>query len=281
MTSDAPGDGDLVAYIDGELSQEARECVEVAIAMDAQVAARVVALSQTTIGLRKAFDPLLSAAPVARMLESLGEPPFETPPAKLHATRKAGGMGRRWMLAASVAVFALGGLADHLAFAPRPPSVGMVAGHWRDIVASYVRLYTPETLLNLPDDPALRARELATVGGAIGLRLEPESVELADIALKQAQILRYDKTPLAEINYLDPHYGPMTLCIIPSSLPAAAPRSEIRRGLNVSYWNDGHHGFMVIGAQPASNLMAIAKTLTGRFTETLDGQHDKGNDVKL
>jgi anti-sigma factor RsiW len=266
VSSHMPDDADLVAYLDGELSPDERARVEAAVATDPAVAGRVLALSETTIGLRQAFDPLLSAAPTARMLAALGEPTAEPRPTASDVARKSGSPARRrWLVAASVALFVLGGLADHLVLSPRAPSMATETGHWRDIVANYVRLYTSETFANAPDDPALQARELATVGNAIGLRLEPAATELADIPMKQAQLLRYDQKSLAEINYVDPRYGPMSLCIIASSEPAAAPKSEVRRGLNVSYWNDGQHGFMVIGALPAAELAAIADTLTGRF----------------
>jgi anti-sigma factor RsiW len=265
VSSHLPDDADLVAYLDGELSPDERARVEAAVATDPGVAGRVLALSQTTIGLRKAFDPLLSAAPTARMLAALGEPKAEPRPPASEVTRRSGSPTRRWLVAASLALFVLGGLADHLVLSPRAPSMATETGHWRDIVASYVRLYTSETFANIPDDPALQARELATVGNAIGLPLEPATTELADIPMKQAQLLRYDQKSLAEINYLDPRYGPMSLCIIASTEPATTPKPEVRRGLNVSYWNDGQHGFMVIGALPAADLAAIADTLTGRF----------------
>lgn len=281
MSSHMPDDADLVAYLDGELSPDERARVEAAVATDPRVAGRVLALSQTTIGLRRAFDPLLSAAPTARMREVLGIPRVESPPAASDVVRKSDRPGRRWLLAASVSLFVLGGLADHLVLSAHAPTVAMERGHWRDIVASYVRLYTSETFANIPDDPALQARELATVGSAIGLRLDPATAQLADLPMKQAQLLQYDQKSLAEINYLDPRYGPMSLCIIASAEPAAAPKSEMRRGLNVSYWNDGQHGFMVIGALPAANLMAIADTLTDRFRNLKDGQNDNENNVKL
>ena len=266
MTSDTPRDEDLVAYLDDELSLKERAWVEAAMATNEHVAARVLALSRATVGLREAFDPLLLEAPMARMLASLGEPPTGVLATPTRGKAKDARLSRRLMIAASIVLVALGAIGDHVAMSPRLTAPGAAdSGHWRDIVASYVRLYTPDTFANLRDDSALRARELASVGQAVGLHLEPGMVDLADIDLKQAQILRYDQTPLAEINYLDPHFGPMSLCVVPSNRPAAAPQSEVRRGLNVSYWNDGRHGFMIIGAAPAANLSGIAKTLAHRL----------------
>jgi anti-sigma factor RsiW len=259
MMSDSPTDLELVAYIDGELNREDKARVELAVAGDERIAMRLAALSGTTFGIRKAFAPLLSEAPVAKMLASLGESPTRIEPKPVQTVRTVTTHGRRWMIAAGLALVALGGLSDHLAFVPNPITGRENSGHWRDIVASYVRLYTPETFANTSDDWALQTRELQTVGQAIGLHLAPKIIVLSDLTFKQARILQYDSTPIAEIDYLDPYNGPLSLCIMPSNEPRSLPQPEIRRGLNVSYWNDGDHAFMVIGAQPASYLGEVAR----------------------
>lgn len=164
-------------------------------------------------------------------------------------------------MAASLALLLLGGLGDHLAFVPKPSVQESPSGHWRDIVASYVRLYTPETFANVSDDAAAQTRQLQVVGQAMGLPLNVQRVAVPGLQFKQAQLLQYDATPIAELNYIDPHYGPMSLCIIPSDASPAAPEAEIRRGLNVSYWSDGDLAFMVIGAQPSSDLERLADRL--------------------
>ncbi|MCB8883643.1 hypothetical protein ACELLULO517_25565 [Acidisoma cellulosilytica] len=261
MTVQTPTDPELVAYVDGELSQDDRARVELAMAYDPQIAARMAALSGATFGMRKAFAPLLSEAPVEKMLSSLGDIPTKVAPRPVQTVNKTAGGGRRWMIAAGLALVVLGGLGDHLAFAPKPVAVAENSGHWRDIVASYVRLYTPETFANVSDDAALQARQLQTVSRAMGLHLDPKTIAFAGLQFKQAQLLQYDATPIAELNYLDPQYGPMSLCIMPSDAAPSAPEAEMRRGLNVSYWNDGHRSFMVIGAQPASYLGEVARRL--------------------
>jgi anti-sigma factor RsiW len=261
MTPDTPTDIELVAYIDGEMTQQDRARVELAMAQDEGIGLRIAALSGTTFGMRKAFAPLLSEAPVEQMLASLAGIPTKAEPQPAQIATKASGGGRRWMIAASLALVALGGLGDHLAFAPKPVAVAGDSGHWRDIVASYVRLYTPQTFANVSDDTTLQTRQLQTVGRAMGLHLDPKTIAFAGLQFKQAQLLQYDATPIAELNYLDPQYGPMSLCIMPSNAAPSAPEAETRRGLNVSYWNDGHRAFMVIGAQPASFLGEVARRL--------------------
>jgi hypothetical protein len=269
--SDSPTDLELVAYIDGELSQEDRARVESAAARDERIAMRLAALSATTFGMRKAFTPLLSEAPVARMLASLGESPTGVEPKPVQTARTVMPLGRRWMIAASLTLLALGGLGDHLAFAPSPVAGMETSGHWRDIVASYVRLYTPETFANTPVDWEIQRRELQTVGHALGLGLTPKIGEVSGLNFKQARLLQYDSTPIAEIDYLDPYNGPLSFCIMPSNEPRLSPQAEMRRGLNVSYWNDGHHAFMVIGAQPASYLGEVARSLASALVPESKG----------
>lgn len=265
MMSETPTDMELVAYIDGELSQDERARVEFAMAGDEGIAVRLAALSGATFGVKKAFIPLLSEAPVDRMLASLDDIATKGVQTPARTAGNVAAFGRRGMIAAGLALVVLGGVGDHLVFAPRPASDTTGSGHWRDIVASYVRLYTPETFANVSDDTALQTRQLQTVGSAMDLRLDTKSVAYAGLQFKQAQLLHYDQTPIGELNYLDPTYGPMSLCIIPSSAAPSAPEAETRRGLNVSYWNDGHRAFMVIGLQPPSYLAKVAQ----RFGTTL------------
>lgn len=251
-------DEDLVAYLDNELAPSDRAAVERAAAADGAIAARLAELQRQPADLRDAFAALLLEAPAARLKGTLNS---------LDATGHGKkGWTRRHLIAASIVLLMVGGLADHALAPLRHALLPQDTGHWRDIVASYVRLYTSETLSNIPDDPSLRAHELAEVGSIIGLRLNPEAVSLPGIVLKRSQILQYDAMPLAEINYLEVHGGPMALCIVPSSQPARGPRLEVRRGLNVAYWNDGHHGFMVIGRQPQASLAQIAQSLARRIS---------------
>ena len=281
MTTDTPKDQEFVAYLDGELSQEDRARVKLAVANDPRAAARLAALSETTAGMRKAFAPLLHEAPVAKMLASLGDLPTKIEPKPAPAAAETRGAGRRWMIAASLALITLGGLGDHLAFAPGFMDDADNQGHWRKIVASYVRLYTSETFANVPDDAVVQARELLTVGRAMGLRLAPANVALSGMEFKQAQLLRYDGAPLAELNYLDPRYGPLSLCVVRSNAPPAAPQAETLRGLHVSYWNDGHRGFMVIGAQPEAYLAEVARLLGSTLASTPAEQDLNNNGIKL
>jgi anti-sigma factor RsiW len=259
-------DEDLVAFLDNEMAPEERAAVEQAAATDAEVAARLAAIQGQPGALRDAFAPVLLEAPTARLGHMLDSLVVDG------SGLRARGMGKSWtrrqVLAASVALVVAGGLADHAVVSLSSVLAPQDSGHWRDVVASYARLYTPETLSGIPDDPPLRAHELAEVGSIVGLQLNPKTISLPGLVLKRSQSLQYDTVPLAEINYLDAKGRPLALCIVPSHQVPKGPQLEIRRGLNVAFWNDGHHGFMVIGRQSSTDLADIAHTLAGRINTT-------------
>ena len=58
--------------------------------------------------------------------------------------------------------------------------------------------------------------------------------------------------------------GPMALCIVRSDAGPKAPDLESRKGLNVVYWLNGTHAFMLIGHAPAGRMTAIAFDVRGR-----------------
>jgi hypothetical protein len=138
---------------------------------------------------------------------------------------------------------------------------------WREAVAQYLTLYTTETLASVPDDGALRRRELTTVADRLHIALTPEVLALPDLPLKRAQIFAYDDRPLGQIGYLDPASGPMALCITPGTGAGPDPtlREERRQGFNVVFWATAEHRLMLIGRAPFERLRALASTLAGRL----------------
>jgi anti-sigma factor RsiW len=77
--------------------------------------------------------------------------------------------------------------------------------------------------------------------------------------------LQYDGKPLAQIAYLDPETGPMALCIVASDAGLREPDLESRKGMNVVYWSNATHAFMLIGHAPADRMSGIADAVRGRI----------------
>ncbi|MGO4437727.1 anti-sigma factor family protein [Rhizobium sp. RAF56] len=245
----------LVAYIDGELSDTERAEVEAVINGDRRAAARLDHLARSRLPFREAFEPLLSAAPTEkldRMLSSI--PPASAPKAVF---------GRRGFLAAAAFVVAgiavdrtLIGISSRLA---KPDE----SAEWRAVVAEYLALYTSDTLSAPAGDRAAQAKELSVVGAKLGMTLTPETVALPGVDFRRAQVLQYDGKALAQIVYLHPETGPMALCMVMSDAGASPPDAERRRGMNVVYWSNATHAFMLIGHSPIDELQTLADHARG------------------
>jgi anti-sigma factor RsiW len=257
-----PLDEMLVAFIDGELDPAESGKIEELIRTDKRVAERFDVLSSSNLPFRDAFESMLAAAPTAKLEAMLSSIPV----ARQREVRRAG-MGRRGFLGAAAACLIAGIAVDRAAInighrIARPDE----GSEWRAVVAEYLALYTSDTLSASPGDRAAQAAQLNDVGSRLGLALTPEAVALPGAEFRRAQTLEYDGKPLAQIAYLDSDGEPMALCIVPSDKPAAAPDTELRRGMNVVYWSNAGHAFMLIGHGSAERMMVLADSVRGRLT---------------
>ncbi|MBN8950260.1 MAG: Fis family transcriptional regulator [Rhizobium sp. 60-20] len=249
-----PTDEQLTAFIDGELDAVERERIERLIADDEHVAERFDFLSRSTLSFSEAFQPMLAEAPAAKLDAMLAA----IPPSKKNKVWAAG-IGRRGFLTAIAASFVAAVAIDravigigHRLSKPDEDS------EWRAAVAEYLSLYTADTLSAPAGDHAQQVAQLNGVGAKLGLPLTPDVIAMPDVEFKRAQILNYDGKPLAQIAYLDPESGPMALCIVQSAKGAAAPDMENRRGMNVVYWSNATHAFMLIGHAPIDRMQQLA-----------------------
>jgi hypothetical protein len=167
-------------------------------------------------------------------------------------------------MAAGIALLLAGGLGDRFVLSPLLGEKEVSVG-WRDLVAQYMTLYTPETLADIPANLDRQAAELASVGNRLGLNLAPVLASLSDAELKRSQILQYDGSPLGQITWLDPRYGPMALCVVKAGGSDSPMQHETRLGLRAVFWRQGGHGFMLIGKMPADLLEARASKLQSRL----------------
>lgn len=246
MTHTTPvSDELLVAYLDGELEARQHRLIADQVSTNPALAARVEALQCADLPFKAAFEAMLDQAPSERlqaMLKAL--PPVQAP-----------ALSRRRFLAVAAGFAVAGVVADRVFMSwPRAES----GQGWRASVAEYMALYTPQTLENLSTDPASQAAQLRSVGAQLGLPLTLGAVELPGAEFRRAQILDYDGALIGQLTYLDPRHGPLALCITASKRGAQPVATEQRRGLNVVYWANLSHGFMLIGRNPFDDLQAMA-----------------------
>lgn len=255
-----PSDEELTAFIDGELPAEQAARIEALIRSDEQVAERLEFLSRSSLPFGEAFAPLLAAAPRERLEAMLAAVPERQPARPASITRR----GFFGALAASV----VAGIVVDRAFIGIGRSLSQKdeGSEWRAVVAEYIALYTPETLAGPVPAADAQTAQLARLDDKLGLSLSPEAISLPGIDFKRAQLLQYDSKPLAQIAYLDPETGPMALCIVASDAGRREPDLENRKGMNVVYWSNATHAFMLIGHAPADRMSEIADAVRGKIT---------------
>jgi anti-sigma factor RsiW len=248
--SSPPSDEILVAYLDDQLDSDQREAVDELISSNTAVAARLEQFRLGSLPFRDAFDSMLNAAPNDRLQAMLQALPAST---QAHS-----GMSRRGFLATAASFIIAGVVADRL-------FMGWHAAEsedgWRASVAEYMALYTPQTLENLSSDPQSHAEQLASVGAQLGLSLDPRIVTLPGAEFRRAQILDYENLLIGQLTYLDPRHGPLALCITTSKEGLVKLSSEERMGLNVVYWSNNLHAFMLIGRNPFEDLQIMARSV--------------------
>lgn len=232
----------LVAWLDNELSPAERAEVELRLSYDSYLIARLAFLERSSLPFKKAFEPLLDAAPLEELKKHLHAP--DSPK-----------VSRRSLIAAAISFLALGIIGDRAFLHFTEP-----AENWRSLVAQYMALYTPETLAEDPTPQALET-QLRTTGAQLGIPFASAKLVLPGAALKNARVLAYDERRIAQITWLDAHSGPLALCITANSAPPSVAKSEQRLGMNIVYWADKTHSFMVIGHSSPEEMSKIAGQL--------------------
>ncbi|GAK28441.1 anti-sigma factor family protein [Serratia liquefaciens] len=246
MSSAYATDELLVAYLDNQLDPQQRHRLEQRLAGEPALAERLSLLERSSLPFKQAFAPLLDEAPVHRLHSTLPLA-VSSPP---HA------ISRRGLIAAAVGFLALGIAGDRAYLQLSQPD-----DNWRALVAQYMALYTPETLAGFEDSAAQIAAQLQHTGDRLAIALSMPKLVLKGAELKNARVLAYDDRRIAQLTWLDAQYGALALCIIQQPGKPQPPESERRQGMNVVYWSDTRHSFMLIGHNPAVDMARLASQL--------------------
>ena len=251
MSSTYAADELLVAYLDNQLEPRQRQLLEQRLIDEPALAERLSLLARSSLPFKQAFAPLLDEAPVQRLRAA----------APLTAPVPQRGVSRRSLIAAAVGFLALGIAGDRAYLQLNQPE-----DNWRGLVAQYMALYTPETLADIDDTAAQLAHQLQQTGDRLGIALSLPKLMLSGAELKNARVLAYDDRRIAQLTWLDAQFGALALCIVQQPGKPQSTQSERRRGMNVVYWADGRHGFMLIGHNPAPEMAALAERLQRSLT---------------
>jgi anti-sigma factor RsiW len=262
MNPNIPTDEELTAFIDGELPVADSEQLARLIENDETIAERVAFLAGASLPLAEAYAPLLDDAPRDRLRAMLDTVPSSAP-SEPDTGRQP--LVTRRVLAAMAASIVAGVLLDR-ALLTFDRSETPESSDWRSAVADYIALYTAETLAGPAPDLDAQMLQLSHFNGDLGLSLSPGTVALPGAEFRQAQLLRYNDHPLAQLLYLDPQTGPVALCIVASKSGVSTPETESRKGMNVVYWSDGTHAYMLIGHTSTGRMAEMAQAVRSRMT---------------
>jgi anti-sigma factor RsiW len=269
-----PTDADLVAFLDGELECARAEWMASWLSRDSELRQRLTLLAGGGGTLRESFAALLAEAPEAKLKAMLLALPGYGSGALAEAERRTSRPMRSWprlaLLAAGIVLLLAGAAAER--FLPRLREAAGIEvasdrdDDWRQAVAEYMSLYTPETLSSIPEDAIPKERELAVVGEKLGIGLPLAKISLPGLALKRAQLLKYDGSPLGQIAYLDPKDGVLALCIYADDHKDRVQGTEQRAGLNIVHWASHGRAFMLVGHKAMPELQELASLLSQRLT---------------
>lgn len=239
----------LQAYLDGTLDGETCKALEAAVEADPALEHRLITLDPFGPALKEIFEPL----PGEDRLGPLADPP------KIE-TGQASPKYRPLALVAALAGLAAFGLTFWLT---RPDAL-----NWREQVAIYQALYSPETISQLDTAPDVLDAQFARAEAKLGRSLQREKLaELPGLELKRAQILSLGGTPLVQIVFADPEGLPIAFCILQGdALPGEkGVTRETLSGLATAHWGDGEYGYMLVGGNSDADLEQNLGALTGLF----------------
>ena len=266
-----PADARLIALLDGTLAAEERAALLARIDIDPALQARLDRIERGGRLIVPAFEALQAEAPRAR-LEDLLASAIVTDETRRVLERPQTRALRfpRWqprLVAAALALFVLGGVLG----ASLNGWIGRegdgremrTTESWRQAVAEYWSLTTPETLALAPT-PERAAAELSAASAKLGVDLTGAPDAFPGLSFRGAQLFDFQGRPLVQIAYLDPQHGPIAYCVIARPDQAdIAPTTEELDGFTIVHWASGGQGRLLIGRAPAERLQALAQKVTG------------------
>lgn len=294
-----PDDIQLLAYVNGELPEHAREEIERAVQASPDVAEQVALLRASRLPYREAFarqklPPVPSrltaqiealAREAAQKNSGAAQPgandpivpaaPGVTPSAPIRSRLR---VAPAWLAVAFVAgAFMCGAV---LRFAPGAAS-GLGGGFstasadarpWITAAAGYQQLYSRETLENVDANAELSEKTLAQIRDQDGLALSIPDLRDAGLTFKRVQRLRFGNKALVQIVYLPQQGAPVALCVMKEAKPDAGVAAARVASMNVVTWRQAELGYVLIG-QPGDSehvdLDALAKRISGNHVDAL------------
>jgi anti-sigma factor RsiW len=279
----------LVAYLDGELDETARQDIDSWIEADAAARDRLVALAASASLVRSAFADILNEELPERLIvaahgeltgggEASGEaePPaaeiirFAPPPPKPARTAAF----RRWgpMAAAAALVFGivLGGAGGYYGIPaltgpgtnPQATALNAATNDWLSNAAGYYKLAVAAGDNAFVDVPATGdpKEALQKISQELPQQVRLPNLKPWGLNFRGARLVVEDGRPAAQLIYTTDNkaIGPLTLIIGSSKQPDSQPAFDHRQDVNLLYWRHQGRAYALVGQADIGYLWGIA-----------------------
>jgi anti-sigma factor RsiW len=280
-------DATLVAYLDGELDETARQDVASWLEADAAARDQLVALAASASLVRSAFADILNEELPERLIaaahgesaragEPSGEPPeaeiipFAPPPPKPAATAAF----RRWgpMAAAAALAFGvvLGGAGGYYGIPalvgphanPQSTALNAATNDWLNNAAGYYKLAVAagdNTFVDVPatGDPK---EALQKISQELPQQVRLPNLKPWGLNFRGARLVVEDGRPAAQLIYTTDNkaIGPLTLIIGSAKEPDSQPTFDHRQDVNLLYWRHQGRAYVLVGQADIGYLWGIA-----------------------
>jgi anti-sigma factor RsiW len=262
-------DTDLLAYVEGRLSQTHKAEVETAVATSPDVAARLSAMRASALPYAKAFEAQVLPPPPQKLSQLLDDMlSANAQPARRRAAS--------WPRLA--AAFVVGALCCATALkllpssAPTPAAEAQVSP-WIKAVADYQQLYSRATLANVTEDSALTTRVLQDLRVNDEIAVVVPDLRSAALTFKRVQRLSFHDRPVVQMVYLPQHGEPIALCVTPDARPDERPHAQQIGEMNGVAWRQGSLGYVLLGKGPPQALLDLGRRIASGHTSYLYGRN--------
>lgn len=235
----------LSAFIDDELSPEAKIDLSRRLATDTVLAGRLQALRNADAEAIQLFEGMLDEPVPMELLRRLRAP--ADPP-------RSGW----WTVAVAASIGLVVGLAAVLGIQTRNNAA---ANGWAGQVAAYHRVYQTEGrhLVEVGADES--AHIMAWLGGKIGVDFQIPDLTSAGLDFRGARLLVAEGAPVAQLVYANASGAVLALCLTPRpGTPDEPMQPKPFAGLDAVVWREAGAAMVLIGPEGAVPYDAIARS---------------------
>ena len=262
-------DTDLLAYVEGRLSQTHKAEVETAVATSPAVAARLSAMRASALPYARAFEAQVLPPPPQKLSQLLDD----VLSANAQPARRRAASWPRLAAAFAVGAFCCATALKLMpSSAPTPPTEAQVSP-WIKAVADYQQLYSRATLANVTEDSALSTRVLRDLRVNDEIAVVVPDLRSAALTFKRVQRLSFHDRPVVQMVYLPEDGQPIALCVTPDARADERPHAQQIGEMNSVAWRQGSLGYVLLGKGSPQALLDLGRRIASGQTGYLYGRN--------